>query len=310
MAAHLQQGLHGICAISITPFLEDGTFDAKGYRKNLSYMIKNGVDSTNSVIVVGGSTGECGAMSLNERNRVLDVALEFGDRLNVVAGCNSTNVDDAIALARYAQDNGAIGAMVLAPYYYPAKDRRSILEFVKKFAASVDIGILIYNNVEVMGLDMPVDIIDELADIENVVGLKECTPSCYKMGRSADIAGARLAVVNGHGEFLEPMAALLGTTGFISSMANFAPRQSAAIWAARSRGDFAAAKEIRDQLRPYMDLAVRFSGEGGEYKVISLLKHATDLVGSVGGFPRIPCPTLTDEEKAEIQRAIANCGLI
>ncbi|MCD4557747.1 dihydrodipicolinate synthase family protein [Schaalia sp. lx-100] len=310
MAKRLQQGLHGICAISITPFLEDGTFDAEGYRKNLNYMIENGVDSTNSVIVVGGSTGECGAMSLDERNRVLDVALEFSDRLNVVAGCNSTNLDEAITLARYAQDHGAIGAMALAPYYYPPKDRRSIIGFIKKLASSVDIGILIYNNVEVMGLDMPVDIIDELADIENVVGFKECTPSFYKMGRSADIAGTRLSVVNGHGEFLEPMAALLGTSGFISSMANFAPKQSAAIWAARSRGDFATAKEIRDQLRPYMDLAVRFSGEGGEYKVISLLKHVTDLVGSVGGFPRIPCPTLTDEEKTEIRKTIAKCGLI
>ena len=60
---------------------------------------------------------------------------------------------------------------------------------------------------------------------------------------------------------------------------------------------------------PYMDLAVKYSGQGGEYKVISLLKYITDEVGSCGGYPRVPCVPLTDGEKAEVRDVLKQIGL-
>ena len=85
----LRKQLHGVCVISITPFKEDGSFDAKGYEKNLEFILKGGLDKTNATIVVGGSTGECGAMNPAERKEVLECALAVcGGRLPVIAGCN------------------------------------------------------------------------------------------------------------------------------------------------------------------------------------------------------------------------------
>ena len=75
-----------------------------------------------------------------------------------------------------------------------------------------------------------------------------------------------------------------------------------------SSGDYLKAKEIRDTLVPYMDLAAKYSGMGGEYKVISLLKYITDEVGSCGGWPRIPCLPLTDEEKKEVREVLKRIG--
>ena len=147
----LREALKGICIISITPFKEDGAFDYDGYAKNLNYLLAHGLNKSNSTIVVGGSTGECGAMSLDERKQVLDCAFDvIGDKIPIIAGCNSTNVWESVALAQYAESKGAAGAMALSPYYYPAKDQECIYQFYKTLATNTNLGILLYNNFEVM----------------------------------------------------------------------------------------------------------------------------------------------------------------
>lgn len=305
----LRKQLHGVCIISITPFKENGQFDAVGYEKNLKYILAGGLNMSNATIVVGGSTGECGAMCLEERKEVMDCALDVLDgRIPVIQGCNSTNVNDAIKLAHYAEDRGAAGVMALSPYYYPPKDEECIYAFYKELSENTNLGILLYNNFEVMQVDISLNILKRLKNLPNVVGIKECTPAFFKMTRVVQEIGDTVSVVNGHGEFLEPFAAMAGCAGFISSMSNFVPERAVAIWNARSAGDYAKAKEIRDTMVPYMDLAVKFSAQGGEYKVISMLKYITDLVGSCGGYPRIPCVPLTEEDKALVREALRGIG--
>ncbi len=310
--SELRERLKGISIISITPFKEDGSFDAKGYEKNLKFLLDGGLNRTNSTIVVGGSTGECGAMSTRERKEVFDCALSFLDgEIPVIAGCNSTNPDESIELARYAQEHGAAGVMALSPYYYPAKDEESIYQFYKKLSQGTDLGILLYNNFEVMQIDVPLSVLKRMVnDFPNISGMKECTPAFFKMTRVVQEIGDKISIVNGHGEFLEPYAALAGTSGFISSMSNFAPDRAIKIWNARSSGDYETAKAVKNTLVPYMDLAIKYSGMGGEYKVISLLKFMTDTVGSCGGYPRVPCVPLTEAEKAETLDVMKKCNLI
>ena len=199
--------------------------------------------------------------------------------------------------------------MALSPYYYPAKDENCIYAFYEKLAKNTDLGILLYNNFEVMNIDCPISVLKRLKEFPNIVGMKECTPAFFKMTRVVQEIGDQVSVVNGHGEFLEPYAALAGTTGFISSMCNLVPDRSVAIWNARSTGDYEEAKRIRNTMIPYMDLASKYSGMGGEYKVISLLKYITDEVGSCGGYPRIPCVPLTEAEKAEVREVLKKLDL-
>ena len=306
----LKRQLHGITGISITPFQENGEFDAKGYEKNLRFLMDGGLNRDNSVLVVCGSTGECGAMSTQERKAILEMVLStVGDELPIIAGCNSTNVYESIELANHAEKHGAAGVMALSPYYYPPKDENCIYAFYKTLAENTGLGILLYNNFEVMNVDCPLSVLKRLKEIPNIVGMKECTPNFFKMTRVVQEIGDKISVVNGHGEFLEPYAAMAGTAGFISSMANFVPQRAVAMWNARSTGDYKKAKEIHDSMIPYMDLAVKYSGMGGEYKVISLLKYITDLVGSCGGYPRVPALPLSDDEKAEVRAVLSRLGL-
>ena len=307
----LREHLKGITVISITPFKENGDFDAKGYEKNLKFLIDGGLNKDNSVIVICGSTGECGAMATDERKMILEMVRDtIGDAMPIIQGCNSTNVNESIELAQHAQDHGAAGVMALSPYYYPPKDENCIYSFYEKLAGNTDLGILLYNNFEVMNVDCPISVLKKLKKIPNIVGMKECTPAVYKMTRVVQEIGDKISVVNGHGEFLEPYAGMAGTAGFISSMSNIVPDRSVAIWNARSSGNYAEAKKIRDTMIPYMDLAVKYSGMGGEYKVIALLKYMADLAGSCGGYSRIPVVPLTENEKAEAKDVARQIGII
>ncbi len=307
----LREHLKGITVISITPFKENGEFDAKGYEKNLKFLLDGGLNQDNAVIVICGSTGECGAMATDERKMILEMVVDtIGDAMPVIQGCNSTNVNESIELAQHAQDHGAAGIMALSPYYYPAKDENCIYAFYEKLAGNTDLGILLYNNFEVMNIDCPISVLKRLKKIPNIVGMKECTPAFFKMTRVVQEIGDEVSVVNGHGEFLEPYAALAGTTGFISSMSNIVPDRSVAIWNARSTGNYEEALRIRNTMVPYMDLAVKYSGMGGEYKVIALLKYMADLAGSCGGYTRIPTVPLSEAEKEEARSVAKQIGII
>lgn len=306
----LQEQMQGINAITSTAFDADQEVDVQAMKRHLRFFIDNGITKQNGLVVVTGSTGECGAMSAQERVRVWDAALEeVGDELPVVAGVNHSNLREVIEMAHLAEKAGVAGIMAVSPYYYPPREN-VVLDFYKKLSEATSLGIMLYNNLEVTHFDIPVDVLSEIADLENVVGIKECSPNFAKMEQSARMLGPKLTVINGHGEFLEPMAALAGTTGFISSTANFAPGIAVDMWNARSSGDYAKAKSIRDNLAPYLDLAGRLGASGGEPKVLALLKYLAGQVGSPVGPGRNPVLPLSQDELQAADAALKAIGLI
>lgn len=309
-AQELKEAMKGIVGISITPMNKDLQVDEEGFRRHIQFLMSKGITKENGVLVITGSTGECGALSVTERKRILEMVLEeAGDNLPIIAGCNHSNVNEVIELVQHAERAGAAGVMILPPYYYVPTDE-AILQFYQQVSEHSEIGIMLYNNFEVTHKDIPLPVLRELSEKTNVVGIKECTPNFVKMERVARELGDKMAIINGHGEFLEPFAALAGTAGFISSTANFAPEIAVEMWKARSDGDFVKAKKIRDRLTPYLDLAGDMSAQGGEPKVLAILKKATDLVGSCGGPGRLPLCALSTEEVARISDMLKTIGLI
>lgn len=295
----LQKQLQGISSIACTPFDEDGELDLAAMKTHLRFFVANGITKENGVVVVTGSTGECGALSIDERARVWDAAVdEVGDELPVVAGINHSNLREAIEMASIAESAGLAGVMAVSPYYYPPT-ADVVLDFYKNLSQSTSLGIMLYNNLEVTHFDIPVDVLGELSKLKNLVGIKECSPNFVKMEQSARNLGGDLTVINGHGEFLEPMAALIGTTGFISSTANFAPSLTVEMWNARSEGRYEDAKKVRDRLTPYLDLAGRLGSQGGEPKVLALLKYLAAKAGSPIGPGRNPLLPLTAGEQRQ-----------
>lgn len=307
----LKEALKGICAIAVTPMTKDRKVDYAGMKKHIRFLIGKGINKNNScTLVVGGSTGECGALTIDERKKLIEAAVEeAGDELPIIAGCNHSGIEDVKDLLIHAQGAGAAGAMVLSPYYYVPTDE-AVLRFYQEISKVVDFGILLYNNLEVTHKDVPVEVMEKLVDSSNVVGIKECTPNFAKMEKVARKLGDKITVINGHGEFLEPFAAVAGTKGFISSTSNFAPEIAVEMWKARSAGDYVKAKKIRDRLTPYLDLAAGEGAAGGEPVVLAILKRAATLVGSDCGPGRIPLPEITPELDEKIKNMLKEVGLM
>ena len=275
----LKKALHGICAIAVTPMDQNLNVDYDKMARHIRWLIEKGINkSNNCTLVVGGSTGEC---------------------------CTK----DVMDLLEDAEAAKAAGAMVLSPYYYVPTDG-TVARFYKEISKASGLGILLYNNLEVTHKDVPEYVIEELVNESNVVGIKECTPNFVKMERMVRRVGNMISVINGHGEFLEPFAALAGTVGFISSTSNFAPGIAVEMWKARSAGDYVAAKKIRDRLTPYLDLAASESATGGEPIVLAILKRAATLAGSDCGYGRIPLPEITPELDKKIGNMLEKVGLI
>lgn len=305
----LREQFKGITAIASTAFDAEGELDIPAMRRHLRTFVDHGITKDNGLIVVTGSTGECGAMSADERARVWAESVdELGDDLPVVAGINHSNLREAIEMAETAHAVGVAGVMAVSPYYY-APQADVALDFYRRLADSTDLGIMLYNNTEVTHFDIPTAVLLEISELPNVVAIKECSPNFAKMEQTARIVGHNLTVVNGHGEFLEPMAALIGTEGFISSTANFAPALAVEMWNARCTGDFATAKSVRDRLTPYLDLAMAMGAAGGEPKVLALLKHLAGGVGSPIGAGRNPVLSLSSSEAEAADKALAAIGI-
>ncbi len=307
----LKEALKGICAIAVTPMTEDRQVDYEGMKKHIRFLKSKGISRDNHcTLVVGGSTGECGALTIPERKRLIETAVaEAGEELPIIAGCNHSNIEDVKDLISHAEQAGAAGVMVLSPYYYVPTDE-AVLRFYKEISKGTNIGILLYNNLEVTHKDVPLEVMEQLVGASNVVGIKECTPNFAKMEKVARKIGDKITVINGHGEFLEPFAAIAGTAGFISSTSNFAPEIAVEMWKARSVGDYVKAKAIRDRLTPYLDLAASESATGGEPVVLAILKRAATLVGSNCGPGRIPLPEIDEVLDAKIKRMLEEVGLV
>jgi 4-hydroxy-tetrahydrodipicolinate synthase len=301
----------GVLGIAITSMNSERELDEGKIREHLQFLVSNGINKKTGGIIVGGSTGECAAMTIDERKKLAEIAIdEIADEVPVIIGCNHSDVNQTIELVKHAETSGAAEVMILPQYYFTPPTDEGVLAFIKLISSKTDIGILFYNNAGITKYDVPVEVMSELADTSNVVGIKECTPWIAKMEEMTRKVGDRISVFNGQGEFFEPYAALAGTHGFISSTVNLAPKQVVELWNARSKGDFETANQIRRNLTPYLDLLVRTSSRGGEPTALAIIKKATDMVGSYAGPGRLPLLELKENEEEETKNALTEMGLI
>ena len=90
----LKKALEGICAIAVTPMTADRQVDYEGVKNHIRFLIGRGINrSNNCTLVVGGSTGECGALTISERKKLIETAVETaGEELPIIAGCNHSNI--------------------------------------------------------------------------------------------------------------------------------------------------------------------------------------------------------------------------
>jgi 4-hydroxy-tetrahydrodipicolinate synthase len=302
----LKEKIRGVLVAMTTPFSSDFELDEAGLRKQTRFLIESGIEKGKGGLVPTGTTGECPMLTDEERGRIFKIVVEeTKGKAPVVAGCNHTDTRTVIKLAKYAKEAGADGLMISPPYYW-APSEEIILNHYKTICKETDLGIMVYNNWFATQVDISTETMSKLAELPNIVALKENTPYIEKFGKILDALGNKIVIFNGAGEPHEPHAFLMGAKGFVTGVANFIPKTLLEMYQAEREGEYVKAREIHRKITPLVDFIV-----GGESSADSVtrIKAAMKLVGIPAGPPRPPLIPLNEAYKKELKNLLTKIKL-
>jgi len=283
----------GIIPAVTTPFDASGAIDRQGLQANVGGLLDAGVHG----IVATGTMGEAGSLSAAERRSVIEaVARAVDGRVPVIAGISSGTPAAAIALAADAAEAGAGALMMLPPLGYRADDDE-IVAYYRSVAEAAGLPLMAYNNPEASGTDMGTALLARLhEEIDAVVAVKECSGDTRRIPALIDAAAGLEVLVGGDDWALEGFCG--GATGWVTGVADVAPRDCVALYDACRAGDLETARGVYRRLLPL----ARFDMTP---KLVQYFKAAMDEVGYVGGPTRPPRLPLTDAERAALDEAMA-----
>lgn len=266
--------LKGIFNITMTPFAKDGALDKAGLARNIERVIELGYDG----VLVGGTYGEFPAMNVAERAAMFTLVMDvIGDRIPAMLCSTGSDPRDVYALTKLAGDLGGV-PMVTAPYVSEITDDQ-IVEFFRGVVLLSKTGIIIYNAPGI-GITLSPALINRLADIEGMVGLKQGDLNPTSIDRIAnDMRGRVRTFCASDLAFLGPVMA--GFDGFSTTNSGALPELILATYRALEAGDALKARELHALWYNYRALA-RAHGQP------QLVKAAMNMRGFDGGSVRLP----------------------
>jgi len=306
--AYARMHLKGIWAAALTPFTDSLGLDEDGLRENIRHLTR---DLEIDGLFIAGKQGEFFSMSVQERKRAFELAVEAtssGHR--TIMSCSDQNLDTVIDLARHAQAIGADFIVVHAPilHFHKAQDE-TVFAYYSAIAKAVDIGIALWSHPD-SGYLLSPQLCSRLADIENVVAIKYSVPRPM-YAELTRIAGDRLIVsTSSEEEWLDNIVEL-GWQVYLCSSPPYL-LQTPVDRRMRDYTDLAfsgradEARIVRDSLNPVRD-ALRLTRPAE--KPHSHQKYWQELLGQVGGKVRAPLLELTEAEKRATRAAFETCGL-
>jgi 4-hydroxy-tetrahydrodipicolinate synthase len=243
--------------------------------------------------------GEAQSLSRDERRLVIETLVRAADdRVTVTAGVSSETPSRAAAYAEDAAAAGAGALMLLPPLGYEG-DAGEIEAFYRAVAGSTGLSIMVYNNPKASGTDMAPSLIARLAEIDGVVAVKECSGDARRLAALLNATDGLEVLVGGDDWALEGFCA--GATGWISGVANVAPRECVELHRHCAEGRLEEAREVYARLLPLARLDMR-------PKLVQFFKAAMDLTGRRGGPCRPPRLELSADERREVEQAVAALG--
>lgn len=305
---YARETMKGIWAAALMPFTPSLEPDEDGFRRNIDHWIEDlGIDG----FFIAGKQGEFFSMSVDERKRCFDLAVEAcAGRAQTIMSCSDQNMDVVIDLARHAQKAGADYIVVHAPilHFFKAQDE-TLLNYYRTITDKVDIGVALWSHPD-SGYLMSPELCNRLADIETVVAIKYSVPrSMY--AELTRLAGDRIIVSTASEEEWLDNVLELGWRLYLCSSPPYLLQtkhdrrmREYTDLAFAGRGD--EARAIRDSLDPVRN-ALRATRPAE--KPHAHQKYWQDLLGQTGGAVRPPLLELTEDEKAATRAAFEACGL-
>ena len=290
--------LQGSMVALVTPMHPDGTVDYKRLADLIDWQIEQG---THCLVAVG-TTGESATLSMQEHSDVIRYFVQHvKGRVPVIAGTGANNTVEAIKLTQDAADAGADCALLVAPYYNKPP-QEGLYQHYKAIAEAVNIPQMLYNVPGRTVVDIAQETVERLADIDNIVSIKDATGSVARGEQLIKAVGDRLVVLSGDdGSALELMK--FGGKGNISVTANVAPKAMSKTFTAALRGDFAAANQVHDIVKHlHRDLFIESSPIPAKY--------ALHKMGMIDQGIRLPLVWLAEQHHATIDTALVRANLL
>src|SRR5829696_4598306 len=281
--------IEGVITAMVTPFAEDGSVDEAAARGLARHLIEHGSHG----LVIAGTTGESPTLSDDEKLSLLRaVRDELGDDVLLIAGTGSNDTRHSAELSAAAAEAGVDAVLVVTPYYNKPNPA-GIIAHYEAVAEAISLPIVLYNIPSRVAVNLPPELLAELARIENVVAVKQANDEELQ-----PIEG--LSVLAGNdGTFLRALE--LGESGGVLVASHLVGPQMREIYDAVEAGDLDRAREIDERLRPL-------------YQVLGVtnpipVKAGLEMLGICSARARLPIVEADEEQRAAVRKALEAQGL-
>ncbi len=290
--------IRGSMVAIITPFNEDGCVNEDKFRQLVEFQIENGTD----VIVPCGTTGESATLNYDEHDLVVRACIEQANgRVPVVAGTGSNSTAEAVEMSLHAKEMGADGLLLVSPYYNKPS-QEGLYQHYKTIAEAVALPQVLYNVPGRTGMNMTAETTIRLADIDNIVAVKEASGDVTQASEIISKAGDKIDVLSGDDFLTLPLMAC-GAKGVISVTANIMPKEVKAMVTAINEGRWDDARAMHLKM---LDLHNAMFIESNPVPV----KTALSLMGRCGETIRQPLVDLQPANLERLKSVMATYGLI
>ena len=291
-----KQIFEGVGTALITPFLR-GKIDFVALERLIERQIEAGIPA----LIIGGTTGEAATLSDGERYELYSFAKDKIDgRCALVLGTGTNDTEVAVKHTKFAEDLGCDGVLIVTPYYNKGTER-GIIAHYRRIAESTSLPIMLYNVPSRTGVNMSRQMLEMLAEVENIVAIKEAADSADKLVEIASM-GERLRLYAGNDTQLFTTLAL-GGKGVVSVVSNLDPERMMRIVRRFKAGDIVGAREEQMVLLPLIKAMFKETNPAP-------IKHAMARVGLCAEEMRLPLTEVSGETRRLIDIELSRYGYL
>ncbi len=289
---------HGIIPAMVTPLTAADEINEPALRKLTDHLIEGG---SHAVFAVG-SQGEFWAFSAEEKRRIWEIVVDqTNGRVPVYAGTAAVTTRETIALTKEAEAAGADAVSILTPFFL-SPNADELYEHYRAISAVTQLPIVLYTNPDRTGVKIPPDLLARLAQIDNIVGIKDSSGDLQLTAQYVQAVPDDFSVLMGRDTLI--LAGLLyGAKGSIAATGNVKPELVVQIYERFMAGDLEGAREAQEALAP-----IRLAFSWGTFPVV--IKEALDLMGMEGGPTRAPVGPMSSDQRERLKKVLQEMGMI
>jgi len=291
--------IHGIIPPVATPMRDNEDLDLPRLRWFLDHLIASGVHG----IFVLGTNSEFYALDEREKQEVVATAVaHVNKRVPVFAGTGAESTRESVRLTKMAEREGADGVSVITPYFI-SPSQQEIYDHYRRIAEATKLPVLLYNNPSTCGgLKIDVETVARLAEIPNVLGVKDSSGDLQNTAEYIRVAPERFAVMMGRDTLIFP-ALMMGASGAVPATGNIAPKLLVEIYEKYRKGDPEGSKDAQRRLNPVRLALTLCTPPGG-------VKAALSMLGTSLGPSRSPIGPLPADKHQRMRAALVEAGLL